>query len=341
MPGEKGFRNVSELRRFELYGRNEPAPNPEKLQFISLSGQGPSPKSTIAAGSDVQNHEDMDIVDRTNEPLDARTGCGPDSTDVPGTSHISKSVPRVRVVGFADERRNRVDTEISRSPERGEEGTPTAAPSINQASVPAAPENTENTEKAMQTSLFPPGTKSTETCPYWARGDCRLPAANCGYQHERTPIVADRKLPKFSTPPVTCYYWYQAHCKQPPSNLDCKKPADTCMYAHWDTGVSASPPGGRGSVPNPILETQSNEPLSSSTSVAKDVEVSHQNYVSRPETITSTNGPPLPKGPSSVLECYYWATRGWCTKTDEECWFAHYRTGQVAKPYNPKVIGKC
>ncbi|KAL6720876.1 hypothetical protein ACLMJK_002801 [Lecanora helva] len=41
-----------------------------------------------------------------------------------------------------------------------------------------------------------------------------------------------------------------------------------------------------------------------------------------------------PNMPSKSLTCYYWATTGVCKHRDEDCIYAHYETGAIARPPN-------
>ncbi|KAK3702215.1 hypothetical protein LTR37_015047 [Vermiconidia calcicola] len=45
----------------------------------------------------------------------------------------------------------------------------------------------------------------------------------------------------------------------------------------------------------------------------------------------------LPKNFSQPLTCFYWHTYGWCTKSDDQCSYAHHDTGVVASA--PLALG--
>lgn len=50
------------------------------------------------------------------------------------------------------------------------------------------------------------------------------------------------------------------------------------------------------------------------------------------QSLSSTYGERAPKDFAKPLTCFYWAHKGYCNKTDDECLYAHRMTGVVAEP---------
>ncbi|KAL8867000.1 MAG: hypothetical protein Q9174_005945 [Haloplaca sp. 1 TL-2023] len=92
---------------------------------------------------------------------------------------------------------------------------------------------------------------------------------------------------------LTCFYWAK--------NGVCRYTEDECAYAHYNTGVVA------------------NDPMSGQNIVA----TGNKNDDAK-------NMSALP--PSKSLTCFFWARNRKCNRSDEECSYAHYDTGTVAKP---------
>ncbi|KAL8929016.1 MAG: hypothetical protein Q9208_001459 [Pyrenodesmia sp. 3 TL-2023] len=148
------------------------------------------------------------------------------------------------------------------------------------------------------------------TCFYWAKNGCRYTDDECAYAHYNTGIVAhdpmhNQSLSSTANNPPT---------KQPePSGLPpsrsltcffwarnrkCNRSDEECSYAHYDTGTIARAPPGI-TVFEPAEESK----------------------------------PPLTK----TLTCYFWNRNGKCSRSDEECAYAHHHTGTVAYP-PPNVV---
>ena len=105
--------------------------------------------------------------------------------------------------------------------------------------------------------------------------------------------IADR-LPTISGKKhLTCFYWAR--------NGACRYTDDECTYAHYNTGVVA------------------NDPMNSHNRAAADNNDDDAKKMSA-----------LP--PSKSLTCFFWARSRKCNRSDEECSYAHYDTGTVAKP---------
>lgn len=144
------------------------------------------------------------------------------------------------------------------------------------------------------------------TCFYWAKnGTCRYTDDECTYAHYNTGIVA--RDPMHNQPVSTIVQGKTAvndtqQSGLPPSrsltcffwarNRKCRRSDEECSYAHYDTGTVARPPPG----------------------------------ITVFESVEDTT--PLTK----TLTCYFWNRNGRCSRTDEECAYAHHQTGTVAFP---------
>lgn len=189
----------------------------------------------------------------------------------------------------------------------------------------AAPlsESTIHNETSQQPEdglVFPPGTKSNQTCPFWDRGQCRRTAETCGYQHRRTlygvasnQYVGHKK--KYASPPVTCHFWYRkGKCND----------GDECNFAHWNTGLIANPPKTLREQP---LELVSRDDLS-----VPRTEPEVRNLVAADsEQKKNKSENPLKRRNPAELTCYFWNS-GYCNKSEKECGFAHRKTDAVAEP---------
>ncbi|KAL8724250.1 MAG: hypothetical protein Q9181_006910, partial [Wetmoreana brouardii] len=82
-------------------------------------------------------------------------------------------------------------------------------------------------------------------------------------------------------------------------NGTCRYTDDECAYAHYNTGIVAHDPMG-------------------SQSMTKNSDSSDK----------AASGLP----PSRSLTCFFWARNRKCNRSDEECSYAHYDTGTVARP---------
>ncbi|KAL8711269.1 MAG: hypothetical protein Q9225_007147 [Loekoesia sp. 1 TL-2023] len=104
--------------------------------------------------------------------------------------------------------------------------------------------------------------------------------------------IADHLPPVSGKKHLTCFYWAK--------NGTCRYTDDECAYAHYNTGIVAHDP-------------MHNQSISIDTNI-KD---------------KSTQNSGLP--PSRSLTCFFWARNRKCNRSDEECSYAHYDTGTIAK----------
>lgn len=150
------------------------------------------------------------------------------------------------------------------------------------------------------------------TCFYWAKnGSCRYTDDECAYAHYNTGIVAHDPMHNQS---LSYTATDKPVIKQaepsglPPSrsltcffwarNRKCNRSDEECSYAHYDTGtIARAPPG---------------------ITIFEPAEEAKQ---------------PLTK----TLTCYFWNRNGRCSRSDEECAYAHHHTGTVAYP-PPNVV---
>lgn len=153
------------------------------------------------------------------------------------------------------------------------------------------------------------------TCEFWYNGNrCKKPAEECLYTHEDTgwtevngqPIerkhlppdtaeTATRDAPphlipfKLQNPPITCNYWLR-------DPQGCSKTEAACKYAHWNTGWA--PP--EHDIRAPPVQIDPNL---------------------RPRGVP-------PKYAKPPVTCPFWLrSETGCTRTDEECKYAHRNTG--------------
>ncbi|KAL8651509.1 MAG: hypothetical protein Q9210_003212 [Variospora velana] len=119
---------------------------------------------------------------------------------------------------------------------------------------------------------------------------------------DRLPTVSGKKH-------LTCFFWAK--------NGSCWYADDECAYAHYNTGIVAHDP-----MHNQF--TTSNKPYPPGQN-------NRYTYVST--TASNDNGPTERSGlpPSRSLTCFFWARFRKCKRSDEECSYAHYDTGTVAK----------
>ncbi|KAL8707201.1 MAG: hypothetical protein Q9220_007734 [cf. Caloplaca sp. 1 TL-2023] len=103
--------------------------------------------------------------------------------------------------------------------------------------------------------------------------------------------IADHLPPVSGKKHLTCFYWAK--------NGKCRYTDDECAYAHYNTGVVAHDPMG-----NQNISTE-------------DIKVESENFSGLP--------------PSRSLTCFFWARNRKCNRSDEECSYAHYDTGTIAR----------
>lgn len=106
--------------------------------------------------------------------------------------------------------------------------------------------------------------------------------------------IADHLYPASGKKQLTCFYWAK--------NGTCRYTDDECAYAHYNTGIVAHDPMGN----------QFNSPKTANNPKGKSAEPSG-----------------LP--PSRSLTCFFWARNRKCNRSDEECSYAHYDTGTIAR----------
>ncbi|KAL8934264.1 MAG: hypothetical protein Q9216_005993, partial [Gyalolechia sp. 2 TL-2023] len=162
-------------------------------------------------------------------------------------------------------------------------------------------------EEDIADHLVPASGKKHLTCFYWAKnGACRYTDDECAYAHYNTGIVAhDPMHNQFVSTKInddTMDSSTQQKSGLPPSrsltcffwarNRKCKRSDDECSYAHYDTGTVAKAPPGI-TVFEPAEDTTP---------------------------------------PTKTLTCYFWNKNGRCSRSDEECAYAHHHTGTVAYP---------
>lgn len=109
--------------------------------------------------------------------------------------------------------------------------------------------------------------------------------------------IADHLPPVSGKKHLTCFYWAK--------NGTCRYTDDECVFAHYNTGVVAHDP-------------LRNQNITTTTS--------RENDDNNNEKVNA--GLPLSKS----LTCFFWARNRKCNRTDEECSYAHYDTGTVARP---------
>ncbi|CAL8581510.1 hypothetical protein XPA_007199 [Xanthoria parietina] len=172
---------------------------------------------------------------------------------------------------------------------------------------------TETESSVKDLSGLPPS--RSLTCFFWARNrKCNRRDEECPYAHYDTGTIA-RAPPgvtvfepsaavgnSSATPSLTCYFWNRdGHCSRSES---------ACKYAHHATGTVAYPP------PTVVASTS----------------ISHKTPRSNFENGGAAIQPAVPSAASEgkSLTCFFWARKGHCTRSDDECRYAHYNTGTVA-----------
>ncbi|KAI4140226.1 MAG: hypothetical protein L6R39_005893 [Caloplaca ligustica] len=117
---------------------------------------------------------------------------------------------------------------------------------------------------------------------------------------DRLPTVSGKKH-------LTCFYWAK--------NGSCRYSGEECAYAHYNTGIVANDPmRNHQSVPVSANNSNNNNNGEANTNNNNDV-------------TEERSGLP----PSRSLTCFFWARNRKCKRSDEECSYAHYDTGTVAR----------
>lgn len=153
-------------------------------------------------------------------------------------------------------------------------------------------------------------------CFFWRRdGFCKFSEEDCLYAHHPTGKIKEYNdfkdkgssfRPYKSTPAspakkTECFFWGQGICKFS---------ADECMYAHYRVD---DPEG----------------------SERRRRERRHDT----PETFNHYDDSNIL--PSKQLECYFWRRDGYCKFSEEECLYAHHRTGKVKEiPGQAKIMDR-
>lgn len=153
-------------------------------------------------------------------------------------------------------------------------------------------------------------------CFFWRRdGYCKFSEEDCLYAHHKTGKIKEyndfkdkggsfrphKPTPAPQVKKTECFFWGQGICKFT---------AENCMYAHYRMSRSDSPEPRR-----------------------------HERRYDTPETFNyydDTNALS-----SKQLECYFWRQNGACKFSEEECLYAHHRTGKVKEiPGQAKIMDR-
>lgn len=186
--------------------------------------------------------------------------------------------------------------------------------------------------------------------------DCKFMHRECDPQGKSYPIGRyDGYIePKYQRPPLTCLYNLKGRCR---------KPAEQCEYAHWDTGYTCynnlvikieqlpagyAPPGARNQTSHAILYKEMSPPITcpywlwEAVSCFKSPDqcnYAHWNtgwvppesdYRGQAVRIDSNLEPHgmLPKYADPPVTCPFWLRcERRCTRTDDDCIYAHKNTG--------------
>ncbi|KAL6705365.1 hypothetical protein ACN47E_007014 [Coniothyrium glycines] len=182
------------------------------------------------------------------------------------------------------------------------------------------------------------------TCPYWLedKNGCSKTASECNFAHKNTglkphpetwrdaPIPIDPNQAPISESTVgrptagqpkqtTCAFWQRGHCR-----FD----ADSCAYAHWDTGVTA---------PDPAKEHTKSSAAQEHTNKER---VAGQQYTcwywkKRGDCRFGSGTCGYEHWDTGVMApqktCFYWS-QSRCNKTANQCKFLHWDTGTITDP---------
>ena len=185
--GSGAFKTLKTIRRAELRGRNERAPDPEDLEFVdTLSGSTSRKNSSAMAES--------------NNPSASKrsTRQAADEAEGLGASNLGQFNPySFRYFEGSHKEYNTRGFDDSSAP-------PDAAPESTAVAV-------ENSDKVPM------------TCFNWKNGSCQYNAQQCRFLHHLTDLTcpADGAIPpKFLRPPLTCYFWFFQRCNK--TEAECK-----------------------------------------------------------------------------------------------------------------------
>ncbi|KAK4505045.1 hypothetical protein PRZ48_003008 [Zasmidium cellare] len=327
------FRNLSQQHRFQQYSKNEKAPDPNALSMIDpKTGKKKQPASTVevtstAVHSAYSRRTPPPPPERPPEPL------APEPIQTPE--------PAVSAVPASTSHTNPTHPEKWETCYYWTKGT--------------CRYNEDTCRRAHYYTGFGSSDKRF-TCYYWkTRGFCSKSDDICLHAHYDTgqiapmppssyaPANANETLMATSERPyqqsdvplqrapdvtasdanstvdvvnkqLTCYYWKtRGHCN---------KTEEDCLHAHRDTGYVAPRPR------DSYTPVDANE-----TPVAIPERPYHHSDVPLPlianrrASDVNTSNKPI-----RDVTCYYWRTRGHCSKPDDVCAFAHYDTGTYAGP---------
>jgi len=320
--GSGAFKTLKMIRRAELRGRNERAPDPEDLEFVDTISGSTSRKNS---GAMTESINPSASKRGTRQAVDEAEGLG--------ASNLGQFNPySLRYFeGSHKEDNARGFDDASATPDAALESTSVAV---------------ENSDKVPM------------TCFNWKNGSCQYSAQKCRFLHHLTDLTcpADGTIPpKFLRPPLTCNFWFfqgcnktEAECKyahwntglvaqlynKPPVSVDksivpshsqaesrdqdvdqptsttsfdkdvtcyywhrghCWKSESECMFAHRQTGQVASRRG-TFKVPNiPPSDFQDNQTSKSVRQPpAQDIAKILQEAVSPPPPLPPPPPPPLP-----------------------------------------------
>ncbi|KAL9097708.1 MAG: hypothetical protein Q9165_000034 [Trypethelium subeluteriae] len=326
--GVKNFRTLSQRHKLQEYGRNEPPPNPEHLNFIDLNKNKPihapmteAPTGQVALEAHQGSAADARTLPLVNSPplvppaADVQSSPAfvdladtPDNDSSPMPSSLIEKDSRPSLAAGGHKQSSRVMTSMSSNssdpPATVQDGIGSYDSTllIRDAIFAMPAPSTEGRHDSTAGSPAPSGPmlndsalwagKPPMTCRRWMiDGSCPYSDSQCRLQHRSLPLVepVTGPPPKFRPQPQTCDFWYK--------NNSCRFTPEQCRYAHWNTGLL----GNRYDTQNPI-------PIPKHA----DAQSLH-----------------LPK---IMKTCYFWKTNGRCLKSDRECAFAHFQCDEDADP---------
>ncbi|KAK5109241.1 hypothetical protein LTR62_007223 [Meristemomyces frigidus] len=185
--------------------------------------------------------------------------------------------------------------------------------------------------------------KDQTSCLYWLKGNCKFTDAQCEFAHALTGVLprAATKIPELLAvlkrrETQTCPAWRTNNCPL----LEVH-----CMFPHHETGAideaqqNDNTPAihGKDKTYRPWREGDQfkrtedgynnvDADLSTYNGLHRDLPDTH-----RPVPTSRMVPPQHPHVPKKQTTCHFW-NNGGCNKSDEECAFAHYKTGILAGP---------
>jgi chromo domain-containing protein 1 len=164
-------------------------------------------------------------------------------------------------------------------------------------------------------------------CPHWRlSSNCPYTPERCRFMHRHKDAQGcdlpvgpiDGKIPgKYRKPPLTCLF-YQKTAE------GCRKTADQCDYAHYNTGFI---PFSKTDT-TPVHIDPNEVPLSeqSLSRILETNKAENQNAANHPVLSYQQKRRLKP----AQLTCWYWKNGNECRNTPETCSFQHHDTGIVA-----------